>query len=112
MPRTAKNPGANYDRRICRYTTDTWIVEDRLFVKVTALQWERATDDSFNLAARRKMRQVLEARGAPRALALGIGAVVEWDRSRNWADQLTDTITYQLAARLPQVETDATVQVA
>lgn len=94
-------------KAICRYEYDHWIVGRTLYVKATAIEYERATEESFFLAGRRKIRSILEQLGAPRELAVGGPTVVEWDRSKNWADLLTESVTFRLVAPLPIEVLDA-----
>lgn len=90
-------------RRIVRYIYDHWIgVDGKLYVKATAVEYERANEDSFALGIRRRMRTECERLGVGRAFANGIGAIEQWDVARNWADLLPEAYTYRTTKVLPQ----------
>lgn len=96
----AKNPGANAGRLICRYLYTEWIEDDgRLSVKVEGIQWERATLESYRLAARRRAQRWLLANGFEPNWALDRMEV--WDVANDWADGLVRAVTYRSRDPLP-----------
>lgn len=98
-------PGLKPGQKLCRYEYDYWIgMDNRLYVKVTGIQWERATEESFFLAGKRRMRHELERMGLPRKFADGIGRTEEWDRAYNIADRLLEAVTYRTLEPLPLPE--------
>lgn len=87
--------GLSSGQKLCRYVYDAWWDGGRLYVKVTGIEYERATWDSFALAARRKMRRILELEGLDPAFTKGIGAIEEWDVAHNWADGLPEAYVFR-----------------
>lgn len=87
---------------LCRFVYYTWVgVDGRLYVKSEGIEYERATEASFDLGIRRKMRSELERLGAGRDFARGIGNMEVWDVARNIADDLPEAYTYRTTRSLP-----------
>ena len=106
----AKNPGVNAGKLICRYEYTEWVdAAGHLYIKAEGIEWERATDITYLLAARRRAERWLIRRGLDHRWAHGNLEV--WDTAYDWADGLPRAVTFKSKVPLPvEVEDEVEAQ--